>query len=55
MFSTLPTKWGSLGIGRLAKASKMGGKVDFPDLSSVLRRSGDLSEKQFQPPRKANS
>jgi hypothetical protein len=37
----------SLGIGRLAKTRKAGCEVDFPDRSSVLRRSGDLSQNKI--------
>jgi hypothetical protein len=36
-------------IGRMAKSWEAGQKVDFPDRFSVLRRSGDLSEMEFQP------
>jgi hypothetical protein len=36
-----------LELSRLAKPHKAGWKVDFPDRSSVLGRSGDLSESEI--------
>jgi len=33
--------------GRIRKFQAAGQKVDFPDRSSVLRRSGDLSESEI--------
>jgi hypothetical protein len=34
-------------MGSMVKTQEVGRKADFPDRSSVLRRSGDLSENEI--------